>query len=190
MDEYEKTKYYKEQIVTIEKNKKLGIIEQDNYDEKIGYVVSTINQINADKREGFIYNKGKYQEFTKDFFFSFDSCDFEPALGDVVKFIPAKNNSKHYMNLPMALKIHKEGSITRRCRIIKVFENYTKTTIKGIAVDLESTEYLRFKIETKHMSKIKNCSGVIEESQFYEYILVASAKEENKKNILLLKLLD
>ncbi len=186
--DYEKKKYYKEQIVTIEKNAKLGIIEQDNYDEKIGFETSTINQINADKREGFIYNKEKYQEFSKDFFFSFDSCDFSPYLGDLVKFIPAKNNSKHYVNLPMALKIHKEGSITRKCKIIKVFENFTKTNIKGIAIDLESKEYLRFKIEDKHMSKIKNCEE-LEEEQIFEYILVVSAKEENKKNILLLKLL-
>lgn len=94
--------YSLEDIIIIEDNGKINLIvdKNDSSLDKVGYIESEISNIN-NKKSGFIKNKRK----SKDYYFNIDSCDFSPKIGDIVRFLPAKNFRSNYKGEPIALRV-------------------------------------------------------------------------------------
>jgi hypothetical protein len=182
------SKYKTEKIVVIENNNRIKLLnEKDEYIDKIGYVKSDIINVYPDKQEGFIANnKPEDTSNYSDYYFHFRSCNFTPKTNDTVKFIPALNPSKKYLNEPIALKIIKIHN--SRCKVLFSDLNHSRTSLYGKAVDIETDETLFFSLPLEYLQYIQNVSDQIVENQIFEYRVIKEKKDELLKLIKFKKL--
>ena len=181
-----------EQIVSIEQSDAVHPITHHTGNNKIGYISSHIIDLSPEREEGFIVNmvftsNQGVVHFEKDYFFKFNSCNFQPTIGDRVIFIPAKNSSKHYLNLPIAYRVQKTGSSIGFCRLSRVIDAPDKDYVRGYAIDLTTNETLYFKVEKQHLFKIEKAKGLLRDGDIFHYIVKLPAHNNLNKTILLLK---
>ncbi len=184
--------YQPERIVVIENDLKVNLLNEEDEDlDRIGYITSEILYVDGNKSEGFILKKD--YPHGSDYFFHFDSCDFVPKVGDIVKFLPALNSSRNYINEPIALRVSKV--LLRQCRILHVdylYASYNcrEMPVVGKAIDIVSGELLFFRIYPKHLQDVKNSETPIKENQVFEYVVIKEEQEDQLKIIRLVGLSD
>jgi hypothetical protein len=181
------SKFSTEKIVVLEKNNTVNLIDEDKeFLNRIGYIESEIIHINEEREEGFI--KVISDKYSSDYFFHFRSCNFIPQIGDYVKFIPALNPSKNYVNEPIALKIYKIE--LPKCKVLFSKYDLEKERIWGKAIDIITDEELFFSLNFGQEKYILNFKDEIKENNLMEYSIIKGKKDSFLKLIKLVKMVE
>ena len=160
-------KYFSmEDIVVIEEDESISLPSVE-IEEKVPYEEGIIMSVNDANQDGFVLNNDR----SKDYFFSFKSCDFNPLAGDRVRFVVIRNERFKYEECFMAVKMSKISGDPKTCVILTSHLNKLTDLVYGIAEDIENRQLFRFSMSVVACRKIRNLTGIPLQGKYFSYIL-------------------
>jgi hypothetical protein len=155
-----------EDIVVIEDDDTISLPSMD-IEGKVPFEEGIITAVNEVSQDGFILNNDR----TRDYHFSFKSCDFKPSAGDNVKFVVIRNEWFKYEENFMTVKISKTGGDMKTCVILTSRVNKLTENVSGIAEDIENGQLFKFSMTVVACRKIRNLTGIPLQGKYFSYIL-------------------
>ncbi|RZK10423.1 MAG: hypothetical protein EOO46_10785 [Flavobacterium sp.] len=148
------------------------------------FIESEIISIDFINKQGFIKDKNG----VKDFYFLFNHCHFEPALGDMVRFIPGVNFHKDYHEMPFGYCISKLSQKTNKAEVYKYLPgaDYVNLFLK----DTQSDQTYFARVRSNEMFEIKNFTGAFDINQIFAFqILFLNTRNNQLPRVKLTELI-